>query len=149
MKGFTLIETIIYIALFALLMSGLMQTSYVLYANLNRHTDEIRTLEEGKYILEKIDSVLLGAEIVYEPVLGSESGILRLKNSESLYRFELQGGSLMFKKDYGEFVSLNSKYVEITYFSVTHGKNTGEPAWVRVSLILGGIPFNLVRYTRL
>jgi len=149
MKGFTLIETVIYITLFSVLLFGLVNMSYLILQNLDRHDTNINVLEEGTFIVTKIDWLLTAAQTVYEPVLNSSSTVLRLKSNESLYRIELNGTDLLYKKDYDDFSQINNNDTKINDFLVEHGQTVGNPAWVKVSFTIQNILFTTIRYTRL
>ncbi len=149
MKGFTLIETIIYIAIFSILISGLLNASYVLLSNLDRHDAQIAALAEGNFIRDKIDWLLAGASTVYAPSLNATSTTLRLKNGDSIYRIEFDAGGLSYKKDFDTASILTGSQTIVKDFAVEHGQKAPAPAWVRVSFSIGGIPFSIIRYTRL
>ena len=54
MKGFTLIETIIYIALFSLIMSGTMLTTYQLISEAGHISSQNIVVQEGDFVVRKI-----------------------------------------------------------------------------------------------
>jgi len=60
-SGFTLIEMIIYIALFSIIMGGLVVTSYQLSQNAGKTSSKVVTQEEINFVLKKIDWALTGA----------------------------------------------------------------------------------------
>lgn len=63
-KGFTLTETIIYVALFALIITGTLSSVYgILEANV-RNQNKVMVQEEGAFILGKIDWALTGISSV-------------------------------------------------------------------------------------
>jgi prepilin-type N-terminal cleavage/methylation domain-containing protein len=53
-RGFTLIETIIYLALFSIVIGGALAATTVLFEGAGRNTTEARLQEEGTFMLEKI-----------------------------------------------------------------------------------------------
>lgn len=149
MKGFTLIEMILYLALFSVLIFGLLNASFVILGNLDRHDQHVTALEEGNFIIAKIDWLLTSAQVVYEPVLNSTSTTLRLKNADSLYRIEASSTDVVYKKDFGVSSPLNAGGVVVNNFIVEHGQINNAPAWVRVSFTIKDIVFSIIRYTRL
>lgn len=62
--GFTLIETIVYIGLFAILISGVVATAYSLIEGGNRNKAAISIQEEGTFLNRKINWALSGASDV-------------------------------------------------------------------------------------
>ncbi|MCR4334182.1 MAG: prepilin-type N-terminal cleavage/methylation domain-containing protein [Patescibacteria group bacterium] len=134
-KGFTLIETIIYIGLLSVLLIGLVNSSYTLLSNFNRHDNDIFAIQEGDFIIGKIRYLLLGADVVYIPVLNATSTTLSLKNNGITYDIDAK----IFASD----------LIEVKDFVVEHGKSGNAPAWVKVSFSINKINFSVIRYTRL
>ena len=66
-KGFTLIETIIYLALFAVLMTGALVAAYNLKEGGERMQTRAMLQEEGTFLLGKIEWSMLGASSIDEP----------------------------------------------------------------------------------
>jgi len=58
MRGFTLIETLIYIALFALIMGGTLAITYQLVESAGRTTGNATVQDEGVFVLRKLDWAL-------------------------------------------------------------------------------------------
>ncbi len=148
--GFTLIETVIYIALLGLIVGSGIVAAYHMIEENNRLRGQIIIAEEGNFLLRKIDSVLTGASIIYLPTAGTAGQVLRLSNNGTLFRFELSSGILMIKKDSGDLISLNSDNTTVTNLIFEHiPSNSTKPAGVRVGLLLNGISFQLTKYLRL
>lgn len=149
MKGFTLIETILYIALFSLLIFGLIDTSYKVLSNLDGYDQTIEGLEDGNFIIGKLDWLLSGAQAIYEPAFNSTSTALRLKNNGHMYMFESSNEEVMYQKDSMDPAPLNNLSIRVTRFVVEHGLSNNEPAWLKVSFAIDSVPFSIVKYTRL
>jgi len=54
-QGFTLIEVLIYLALFGILFSGLFVCAFTIIENIGRNDTQIMVLEEGDFLLAKIE----------------------------------------------------------------------------------------------
>ena len=76
MRGFTLIETIVYLALFAIVMTGLVATVYGYFENTGRNETKAILQEEGNFVLGKINYALDGAQAVSAPASGATGGTL-------------------------------------------------------------------------
>src|SRR5213078_842008 len=61
-KGFTLIETLVYLALFAIMIGGIVAASYLLFESSNRNQTKAMMQEEKNFILGKINYALSGAK---------------------------------------------------------------------------------------
>lgn len=134
-KGFTLIETIIYIGLLSVLLVDLINSSYLLLSNLDRHDADIFAIQEGDFIKYKIRYFLIGASIVYTPALNATSTTLSLKNNGITYNIDAK--------------TFASDSIIVNNFVVEHGKTGNAPAWVKVSFSINKINFSVIRYTRL
>jgi type II secretory pathway pseudopilin PulG len=76
--GFTLIETLIYIALFGMLIGGAFTGVYTVIESTGRTQTRIMMQQEGNFLLAKIQRALSGAQAIDQPVLGSSGSILSL-----------------------------------------------------------------------
>jgi type II secretory pathway pseudopilin PulG len=63
-RGFTLIETIIYLALFALVVGGGMVAVYQIISSTDATNNKVILQEEANFLLRKIDNTLTGAVAV-------------------------------------------------------------------------------------
>jgi len=68
--GFTLIETIIYLALFSVIIGGGMVAAYQIAANTEANYNHIILEEESNFLLRKINQSLVGAASVDFPAPG-------------------------------------------------------------------------------
>ncbi len=69
--GFTLIETLVYLALFALIIGGLVVAAYMLFETSDRNQTKAMMQEEENFLLGKINWTLSGASSVSVPVAHS------------------------------------------------------------------------------
>lgn len=65
--GFTLIETIIYLALFAMFMGGAIAAAYNIFEASDRNQAKAMAQEEGNFLVAKIEWALSGAQIINSP----------------------------------------------------------------------------------
>jgi archaellum component FlaF (FlaF/FlaG flagellin family) len=78
-RGVTLIETIIYLALFAIVIVGLMISGYGLLENVGRNQSESMLQEGSSFLIAKIDWALAGAESVSSPAANSSGQTVRIR----------------------------------------------------------------------
>src|SRR5438105_3614795 len=74
--GFTLIETLVYLALFALMIGGIVAASFLLFESSDRNSEKARLQEEKNFIVGKIDWALSGAKTVASPSAGASGSTL-------------------------------------------------------------------------
>src|SRR3990167_6326959 len=75
-KGFTLLETLIYIALLGMLLTGVLLTAYPLFTGAERITKNVTAEGEAAFILRKISWALSSAASVSTPSAGSSGATL-------------------------------------------------------------------------
>ncbi len=73
--GFTLIETLIYIGLFALIMTSILLATHQLIASTDKTQVRAHVEGEAQFVLSKLDEVLNGASVVAE-----SGGVLTVTN---------------------------------------------------------------------
>ena len=66
-NGFTLIETIVYLALFSIMMGGAIVALFNLFESSGRELTHIMLQEEGNFIIAKINWAISGAQSVNQP----------------------------------------------------------------------------------
>ena len=77
-RGVTLIETLIYLALFAVIMSGLMASAYMLYAGADQSQTKAMLQEEENFIIGKIAYAMSQAQAICNPAPGFPGGTLSI-----------------------------------------------------------------------
>jgi prepilin-type N-terminal cleavage/methylation domain-containing protein len=68
-KGFTLIEVVIYLALYAIIMTGALVSMYSIFGSSARNQVKAIVQEEGTFLIGKIDWALSGVHTINEPVV--------------------------------------------------------------------------------
>ncbi len=77
-SGFTLIEVVIYIALFGILFGGAIVASYNVIESSGRNQSRAQLQAEGEFLLAKIGYVLSGVQNISMPSVGITGSILKL-----------------------------------------------------------------------
>lgn len=77
-KGFTLIETIVYLAIFAIIMTGTLSSVYAIFSSSARNQTKALAQEEGSFLLAKIDWALTGAQSINNPNANASGDTLSL-----------------------------------------------------------------------
>jgi prepilin-type N-terminal cleavage/methylation domain-containing protein len=83
-RGFTLIEVLLYIAIFGLLMAGTMRVAYALSSSEARDTARAMLQTEGDFILEKFSYAASHASAVSLPIAGKSGTQLSLTMATGL-----------------------------------------------------------------
>lgn len=148
--GFTLLETIIYVALFSMLMTGVLVTVYELINSGTHNRMAVAIQEEGTFVDRKLSWALSGATAVSTPdtktlIITHPSGIgypLEIKVTESAEQMQLsREGTAPLPLTTSEFK------VENTNFSVEPA-TAGLPTKISVRYEIEEVPFVFNTYLR-
>jgi type II secretory pathway pseudopilin PulG len=162
--GFTLIETIIYLALFSIIFTGIFVSVYPIFSSADRLTKNIAIESESMFIVSKInyalnDAITSSGGTITSPAAGSNGSTLVLSSGGTeKYRFAMDTSGtfctgpllcqmLTISKTGGTAVPLNASRINITNFSVSHVAPSGGAArYLDVSFDANGVHIGPVRY---
>jgi hypothetical protein len=114
-KGFTLIEALLYIALFAIVIGGGMVAVYQIIESTNRTSDKVMMLEEANFIQRKIEWALKGASVDDDETDSDTLTIIKpIDGSDEILVFEFDGTDVILDGNTGEDVALNNTFVTVT-----------------------------------
>ncbi len=119
-KGFTLIETIVYLALFSILMTGIIASVYALMESGDRNQTKAMLQEEKEYLLGKLNWALSGAQTVSTPVAGFSGTSLNIVKYDGTPVTLSRVGTKMTFKTTGAPVDLNNDSVMVTNLVFIH-----------------------------
>lgn len=128
--GFTLIETLIYIALFGMILTGVIVSSYPLFTNTERSMASVTDEGEAAFILRKFSWAMNSATAVSVP-----NATTLIVDSDT---FTTSGADLTLNG-----VPLNATRSPVSGFSVT--KNAADD-YVELSFIVGAKTVGPIRY---
>ena len=135
-KGFTLIETIIYLALFSVLMTGALVAAYNLMEGGKRMQTRAMLQEEGHFLLGKIEWSMFGASSIDEPGANAFGTTLRVtKFDGTTVTFDYVGNALRIDTGAGP-QALVGPEVQVSRLLFAHSLAKGsdvEPEEVHVS----------------
>ncbi len=77
-RGFTLIETMIYLAIFTVMIGGIVMAAYALFASSAKLETRAMILQEEQFAMMTIERLLSEAASVSVPTSGSQGGTLTL-----------------------------------------------------------------------
>lgn len=150
--GFTLIETLIYIALLALIMgSGIVAAFYVIDSS-ESEKKNINTIAEAAFLMRKIDWALTGADTINFPASGNTEAELSIDKSgfpSNPIVIDLQSGRAHLSRGGNPSVELTSDWVTIENLLFEHIPAVPpKPAAIKASFTAGGQPFEMTKYLR-
>ena len=154
-KGFTLIEVIIYIALFTILMGGAFVTAYQLIDGTNRIKVNTTIQEEGNFVMRKLDWIFSNLSTTTPPSIG---GSLPCSQTITLYKINFSSNPIVLRlvsttlevsQGGGAYVPLTTVNVKATCLKFRNIPAIGgAPTGITSTTTINGIDFSVTKYIR-
>lgn len=129
-RGFTLIEAIVYLALFTILMGGGVAAAFNLFEAASRGDTRTMLQEETDFLIAKVNWTMSGAQAVTAPSTGATGGALTVVKWDTSVGNPIviarNGTNLVMTKAGGSEIILNNTNVQITDLSFTHVAASGD-----------------------
>ena len=155
-NGFTLIEVIIYIALFSLLMGTAFITAYQLIDGTSKLNTKTVVQEEGNFVMRKLNWDLTGLDSTVSPIVDNSiacSNTLRVEKvnfSMNPIRLRLNSNALEISENEGTYVPITTTNVKVTClkFSVIPPFGSG-PSGLSATTTISETDFAVTKYQRI
>lgn len=143
-RGFTLIETVVYIALLALIMGGAVFTAYSLTEGSARTSAHAIVQEEGSFVLRKLAWALSSASDFSIP---NSHELIVTRYDGTTADISLDGTRIIMQAGGADFVPLTTENVSAAdlLFTAIPAVGTG-PEGVTATFMINGAPFSLTQY---
>lgn len=129
-KGFTLIEALVYLALFSILMGGAAIAAYNLFDSAVKVGTRTMLQEEGDFMIAKIDWVLSGAKAVTAPAAGVTGSSLTVAKWNTALGDPMMvtknGSELLLTRGTNAPVVLNNTNTTIDSITFNHIEGAGD-----------------------
>jgi len=122
-KGFTLIETIIYLGLFSVISSLSIAVLYQIIGSYNQHRDRVEVDTEANFMMQKIQWAVTGAQTINQPALnatGSALSVNKFNYPQNPIVLDLGSRNLRISKGGGAPVFLGSGRVYLGQLVFEH-----------------------------
>ncbi len=127
-SGFTLIEVVIYIALFATLLGSVVISAYTLFESAQHNQTQNLLVEEGNFLLDKITWVVADTKVVNSPAVGTTGSILSVTKFDATlpdpFVVKISGNTITLERGSASAHTLNNSNVWITDLTFTHETQT-------------------------
>jgi hypothetical protein len=147
-RGLTLIETVLYTALFSLFMTSVLVMSWELVVSMEHERSRITIQEEGNFVVQKIHGVLQNLEVISHPASAASSSVLIVYTSNNMIdpirlRLNTSSSSIeMQRENMLGFLPLTTRNVVVQDLVFTHVPPYADiPAGVRVMFVIEGETF--------
>lgn len=148
-KGFTMLETVIYIALFSILMTGILVTAYELIEGGVQNREAVAIQEEGTFINRKISWALSGATSVSVPNSKTLTIVRPDLGGQSPLQITENAGQMLISRGSAASVALTtSEFTVADTVIALVPPSAGVPAGVNVHYTIEGVPFVFKTYLR-
>jgi prepilin-type N-terminal cleavage/methylation domain-containing protein len=138
-SGFTLIETLIYLALFGILMAAVGVATYAIVEAAGRDQTRITSQEEATFLLAKLNWALTGANGLQIPAAGIPAPSISISKyaGTTPVVFDLSSNKLQVKEGAGTATDLNSANVKVVNLVFTDIPAVGgKPEGVTISFTI-------------
>ncbi len=139
-KGFTLIETIIYLALFSILFNGVLMSAYTFIISAEQISAQVTSENESAFIVRKINTLLASANTIIKPTPDTTGDTLIFSTyAGNEYTINANDGMVKLSKDANPEIPLTSERITFDTFSVIHrSAQDGTPRSVEYSFTVDG-----------
>ena len=147
--GFTLIETIIYIGLFAVIMSSGLLVVHELLEGAAQTNARATVQDEENFVLRKIDWALGGVSSSMPAFGGTPSSITIVRYDGNTVQFRLNGTRVEMSENGGAYTPITTDNVRVTALSFSYIAPSGlGPAGISASITVSGMSASTTRYIR-
>ncbi len=130
--GFTLIETLLYIALFGIVIVGIVASAYVFFETGDRNQTKAMLQAETDFLIGKIDNALDGAQTIATPAPNTNASMLDLtKYDGTNVTITLSGGTLA-----KNGIALSNDNIAVTGITFIHSAPAGGQESVEAGIAL-------------
>ena len=152
MKGFTLIEILIYSVLTAFILSMVLVPVYQIMQSSSSLDVKNATEAEANFLLRKMEWALSNVSAINFPAAGSSSSTLsvsRINFSQNPIVFSLGNNNLTIKQGSGAAATLNSQSISVSSASFSHLAAAGNtPEAVKINLTVNSKTYQTTIYLR-
>ena len=156
-KGFTLIETLIYIALFSIILTGILLTAYQIIDGSEKTRQKVILEEEANFLMRKFSWATAGIRSgdIVNPSQNREGPVLEIVRGENGIRFSQNGEVIYVERGldnvWGPTVALSSSNVVVDADSLyfIHKGVPGGGSWeLLITFKLNGRQFDMKKVFR-
>lgn len=145
MRGFTLIETLVYIFLLSLLLTGSVLVIFTLATNSDKLNTDTSVHDEGSFVLRKLDWAFGDLKTLTTPASGVSPTLSIVRNDGTHVDVRLHTGAIEMSEDSGvTYRPLTTSNVSVSQLQFEF--LSGTPAGIEASTTINGVVFTTRRY---
>jgi len=120
-KGFTLLETLLYIGILAILLTGMTVALTSLLKSRGGGIAHTELAETSQFVINRIENIIRGSYSIQSPAVGEPADstlvVVRLTPSMAYYTFNLEDGVITLKVNTDDPVPITSSLINVTSLS--------------------------------
>jgi prepilin-type N-terminal cleavage/methylation domain-containing protein len=150
-KGFTLIEVIIYIALFSLLMGSAFVTAYQLIDGSGKLSTKNTVQEEGNFVMRKLNWTLTGISNITMPSKTNltSTTLAITKYDGNVMNVRLAGDVIEIRENGGAYLPITTANVKVSDISFEFIPAIGSgTAGIKATITINDSVFTITKYMR-
>ncbi len=157
-NGFTLVETMIYIALFTVIVTAGFVSAYSLIDSAGKLNTKTSVEEEGNFVLRKMDWIFSGISTTTPIIIGGAGcnqnvTVVKINYPYNpvVLRLNLSGGVnyIEIKKASGPYIPLTTANVSVSCLKFDFiPASLGSPSGITATTTINGIDFATTKYAR-
>ena len=152
MKGFTLIEVLIYVALISIIIGGSLTVVYQILETNSGVYNKIIIEQEANFLLQKIRWTMTGVSTINSPGVGATSSSLsvnKINFSENPVIVDLSSSTARMKRGSGQPAVLNSQNVVVENLVFQHlASSSSIPEAIKINITVSKKAFTTTIYLR-
>ena len=148
-RGFTLLETVVYIALLGFILTGAVASSYKLVSNSSKIDASNNITEEGSFFIKKLSWTLSGANTIAAPN-GWGNALMVTRYDGIVVEIRQNAGAIEMRENSAVYTSLTSadaRVSSVSFHFISAVNNS--PAGLEASTTINGQTFYFTYYLRL
>lgn len=153
-KGTTLIEIIIYVALFSIIITGAFVTSFQLMNSDTRTNQGIVVQEEGNFVVNKLNWAMTGLSPTIIPTVNGTGCNQILTTNKINYPFNpivfrMNESKIEMSESGGAYTPITTANVKVTCFKAIIIPTNGQsPLGISATTTIDGVDFSTTKYNR-
>lgn len=119
-NGYTLIEVLIYTAIFVVFVGGMMLLAISMLTASQRANTQVEVADNSRFMIQKLQRVLQGASAINSPAVGASAASLSLNTATASWNpfvIDVVSGSLRFKKGSAAPIPITNSMVAVSSIS--------------------------------
>ncbi len=152
MKGFTLIEVLIYIALISIIIGGSLTVVYQILETNSSVYNKIIIEQEANFLLQKIRWAMTGVSAINSPAVGATSSALSVDKtnfSENPVIVDLSSSTARMKRGSGQPAVLNNQNVAVENLVFQHlASSSSIPEAIKINITINERQFTTTIYLK-